>query len=436
MLDSLRSLIARGKERLSTDALIVWACVYLVLGEGLALNVPLSQESRRFPLASLFTIVLVALVWWKLGGVPGRNEWRRLWPPALYLSLNVLVIVAGVVVGGSWHYLAAVAQPVAIGAWVIAGWLVARTHDRAESSMLSALRWTAFAQLLGGVVQLAGRLLGGRDPMWLWGRYLEGLYHTPILTRASGFYLNPNTYSLLGLLLAVWAMYAPGDRNVRFGVGLSGAVIIVLGASRTSLVVGGLLGVIWLASSSRRLAQILSSRRRKLILLAAAAVLVVIAASTQFGGMLAERVSSIAKVAVSGPSADRNLDARLAGWVQAVEYLRQHPAGTLVPPYAKLKVVDSDYLRCLAQGSVPYLLSFLAVLCSASWMGRGGGRRRLILWVTAGVALTGLFQSSAESVPAMPLFWMLLGMFSLGSQGDSLVSKAPTPSQPGDRALG
>lgn len=430
MISAISQSVSANAARALKNPSLVWVVVFLIFGEGLAVSLSYDGSCRLLPLAAFVTLG-VLFAEWRLQEkpLPTRAELRLLLIPGVYLGLGILLPIIGVVLGAPTHYLAAVTHPVSIGAWVLIGILVARRYPRAHRAVGTGVAVATAVQFGAGVMQMVLRNFGVRDLVWLWGKRLELLFDATLLSRASGFYLNPNTYSFFGLLALIWSMYAPGPKNRRFATAIMALGIIFLGASRSSMGIAAVVVLAWALSSSQRVRLILGSRRRVIALVVAAVALVLIVLTTSFGVRFQERFVSTVAILFHGPGADPNVEARMQGWSGTIAYLNEHPVGTLVPPFSAVRVVDGDYLRCLAQGSAIYLLAYLMMLVGAIRLALRPPLSQLMLWTSLAVATTGLSQSSSETVPAV-LFWMALGMLIVRSAAaDTTDAPADEPSQ-------
>lgn len=392
------------------NPLLVWSLVFLLLGEGLVLPLRVSGQIYLLPVAPFVTPVMVVMEWQRRGRPRlGVGSLPLLYAVSFFVALGALLPFAGVLTGSSPRYLAAVTQPLSVASWVVVGILLGGGPSRPHSKLTTPITIAATVQLLAGVLQLLGRVVHVREMVWLWGHWLEYAYGARLLSRASGLYLNPNTYALFGVLSLVWAIYAPLSRQRRLALATVSLAMIALSQSRTSLIIAVAVMGIAVLQRSMRLSVIFSDRRRTIFVLGALASVLLVMGVAGLAPMFAERLVTAARVLREGPAADANLSARLGGWADAARVLKGSPMGTLIPPHARIRVVDSDYLRVLAQGSVVYLISYLALLVLALKTARRSGDRT-VLWSVVVVLIAGLSQAAADVAPAMVMFWMPIGM--------------------------
>lgn len=413
---TVRALPSRARDYLAThrdvrSILLAWAAIYLLFGDGIGFHVPVNGARGLVPLGQAITIGLAAYVLADdalLRGRLSRTGLTRMPFVIAYLLLDAGFSIAGVAIGGPFHLLAAVLQPLNVAAWVVIGAaIVTMRRETFVADVTKLLVGVGVAQAAVGLVQVVFGYGGPGVVLLPWMRHLQELHDARIFTRASGLYLGANAYSLFGALLFAWGAFAEGTRKQRITLLASGALIVVLGSSRSALVALAALGVAWLVANRSRLRK--PSRPAVLATAGVAAAAVAIAAFSPFGRRMVDRVMSVVDGLTGAGATDPDVGARFVGWRAVLDFVREHPLGTLTPPNRVIGLIDSDYMYVLAKGGWLLLAGFLAALLDLLVQARRSIAPAALQAFVLVVALTGLSQYSSGYVPTLATLWLVAG---------------------------
>jgi hypothetical protein len=250
-----------------------------------------------------------------------------------------------------------------------------------------------------------------------------------ILGRSTGFYLNPNSLGIWALL-AVWTSFFLLKGRQRFFGVTAGVATVILCQSRGSLaamlVSGMIYGVVWTFFHANR------NQRLKGTLLAAVCVIPVMVlalpglADTFLGdlhnlpyvGNALDRYVSGAKVLSQGAGADANFHERTNYWRTAMEYLAQHPFGSLGSPEMVIKrPSDNQFVAVLEQGSFYFVTALIvAFIGGIRLINRPEPEYRLLAVMALSLTINGISAVPFAYSAAFP-FWLLVGVYLGGTAG-------------------
>jgi O-antigen ligase len=397
-------------------AVLPWVAAFALLGDKMVLSTGVGGGSGLLRLGPILTVVLLAAML-----VADANTRRAAadvvrWgaPAALVVALGTALPLVGVLIDYPVRTATAIAVPLATGAFLVFGVLVARSGvdpDRVGYLMLVVV--TTIAAVTGLLLFLFNRgitlpLAAALDQ---WGIATSEAYGALWLRgRVSGVYTNPNVLATLGGLALVFAAFARLQPRQRIALIVPSLAILFVTQSRGVLV--GVVAAVLVGVVSRE-------RRREtlrwqvivmwvlIVVLAIAAVVGVAVVFPQYLEALTGRIVSAARILTEGAEADRNFAGRVAFWGSAWDLLQQRALGTFGPPELLLgTAVDNDYLRFALQGGFLYAGAWVLYL---GWLMGTGLRRGANRFIGAGavfLALTALTQTSSTYV-------MIVGMFSL-----------------------
>jgi hypothetical protein len=399
-----------GDLRNLIDLLLLWMLVYLLLGDGLAVRLPVGGVDRVLGWGHLVTIGLAVLLLVRLrgrGSLVARAAVRHLPAVLTLLALRVALPIGGVLFGDAPHLLAATVQPLSMAAWLLIGAVVAEEMAGRFVSAMTAVLTTA--GVVSAAVGLAQAVFGYPGPGGIllpWIEHVQNIQKGELLSRATGLYMNPNAYALLGVGLVVWAVFAGRGRQRALLAG-SGVLIVVLSSSRAASVALFVVVIVWLVRDRRRLAAL--SGRSRMIAAGLWVVFVAAVLVSPYGQLLFARLASAAAGLVPGRGLDPDVAARFAGWRRVAEFAWANPLGTLTPPIRVLGLIDSDYAYNLAQGGWLLLAAFVAALVEVARRARRSAAPAALRVMVLVVAVTGLSQYSSSYVPMAVMLWMLAG---------------------------
>ena len=411
--------------------LLILALCHTAFSERLVLRMATGGRGMIGATSFLFPpFVLLALVfpfWPELRRLLRFRPFLGYWMP--FLALSFLLPFAGVLLTGapgrsifaSWMALIPMGY-VALGAagqfsLEGAGKLLGRFFLFAVLAHLGL----AILQTLGQFRQMPGIL----QTIYDWDFQFKFTFQQDniILARATGLYLNPNSLGVWSIL-ALWISFfmLEGKQRVIGTLGAFGT--LVLCQSRGSLlaffVSASVLGISWILAHSDR------AQRRKVTLAVAAGLglvtfilipgmadsaLVRLRGVPGVGGIL-ERYTSGAKVVSQGVQADTSFSGRTELWKASLDYLADHPFGTLTSPGLATNLPqDSQFVSSLEQGSF-YLLGalLLVLLGGARLVGRTEPEARALAAASLGMMVNGI-SAVPFSVAASDPFWLLVGVY-------------------------
>lgn len=293
----------------------------------------------------------------------------------VFLGIGVLLPLLGVTTGQPLRTLLAVVTPLAAlaGSWL--GALAARSR-RDDGRLVPlvqrafiATAWLAAATGVGQFLWYYARgLVSWLAPVIAWDRASTiATGGELIIGRATGIFFNPNTFSLLGGTLLVYALAAAMPVRRRLALATPSLVMVVLGQSRGIIAALAVTAVIELVIRARKIR--LSPGALSGIALSAIVGIAFVALLMRevpvYFQELTARLDKMLEVVLHGAGADRNLAGRFGFWSQGWALLQSRPFGTFASPEAFLgTAVDNDLLRMTLQGGFLYLASFLAALAS------------------------------------------------------------------------
>lgn len=400
------------KEGLAFGFLIAMVMLFAVAADRLVIGVSTGGRGA-LPVTVVAGPALAAFAVWRFGG---RRTLGFLESPAFlvgvlpYLVFTFTLPVLGVIVNRyPDRTLLSVAEATSAVSFMAIGAALSRApRDRWR-------RWVMVGicvQLLyaGGQYAYLNELPGSAlfGPFHSWDLSLQGIYGTLVQARSTGLYFNPNELGTWAgtMALLAWGVFA--SRRRFLGVSLA-VLTLLLSQSRGASVALAAAAVVGLALGvmARRVA-LGEAVRALLSLVIAVGLVIVIVVLVEPSSDLVSRFSALIAVAVQGPRADPNLAGRLDYWASVVDLNALYPFGTFGPPEMLLgSAVDSTWFRVFAQGSVPYVATFVLLLASPLALRR--------TWLSeAAVGLTVLFAvagltQTPFNYPMVVLYWTLLG---------------------------
>lgn len=246
------------------------------------------------------------------------------------------------------------------------------------------------------------------------------------IQRATGLFVNPNTYGLWGatciiVLAAMLVGRLPIATTHVLVLALTGIWAIAMAASRTAVV--GLvvaLVIIIIATLIQHHSRKASFKNRfsSLIAWGGMVVIVVITVFVAAPDYYVERLAKILLVVAQGAEADPNAVGRLELWdryLRAYEY--QYPLGSWVPPSYVLDITaDNYYLELAVQGTLIYtsiLVSLLfTILVYSLQLARSPDSARATIGIMAAglVVFYGVAGIALSLTGRMELLWLLVGV--------------------------
>lgn len=416
MSSSARGWLPRARDYVMAhrdlrSILLAWTAVYLLFGEGIGFRAHIDGGRGLVPVGTAITIGLAVYV--LSSGAPlrrhlARVSLRRMPFVIAYLLLDAGFSIAGVAIGGPFHLLAAVLQPLNVAAWAVIGAaIVSLGSETFVEDVTKLLVGVGVVQAAVGFVQVVSGYTGIGLVLVPWMNHLASIHEGQVFSRASGLYLGANAYSLFGALLFAWGAFAGGTRRQRLTLVIAGVLIVVLGSSRSALIALVVLGVVWLVANRSSLRR--PSRSTALTAVAGAGLASTLIALSPFGRRLVDRVMSVVNGLIGVTPTDRDVGARFDGWRVVLDFVREHPLGTLTPPNRVIGLIDSDYMYVLAKGGGLLLAGFLTALLDLLVQARRSIVPAAMRAFVLVVALTGLSQYSSGYVPTLATLWLLAG---------------------------
>jgi len=356
---------------------VVWCALFTLLADRLFILTGVGGGSGMLRLAWVATFLLGLGVL-----IARRQSWGALadlavesTPFVAYLTVGALLPIVGVIAGLPVRTLMTSVTPLAALMMALLGCIAARNRasDAVASGVhrvLGLMSWLAFA---AGAFQFLYYRVGISvlGPLALWDQAQTLASGAILITgRSTGVFLNPNTYSLLGGTLLVYALAVRGRTTERVSLLVPAVGILMLSQSRGIIVALLVTGLVELMARSRR---VRLQPRAIAVLIAAGAVAVGAFAllsqlSPAYVSGMIDRFTALLDVVTQGVQADRNLAYRVEYWKAGWELLLRNPLGTFGSPELFLNTpIDNDLVRTTMQGGFLYVALLLGSLL---WMRR------------------------------------------------------------------
>lgn len=351
----------------------------------------------------------------------GRNlaallsrEFLSIWAP--YLALALVLPVIGVISGQyPLRGLAAVRTPVYMVSALVLGAELRGEPGQGLRSWGTPLLVAAIVLGVYAVVQqlIVGQLIppGPWDHLLLWDAATQRAFGGDLVFgRSSAFFTNPNILGAWAAVVMVAGMFAVRGR-FRYAMLAATFALLVLSQSRGAgiAVVGAFAFLVFHTARHGRAPSLRSLRPYAAVMVFVLLGWAVLAVAGAPAGTLVHRVGSGIGIATGG--SDASISGRFAYWSDALQLLKSHPLGTFGPPETLLgSAVDSEWIRTLLQGSVPFIAALaLAVVGGALRRGDGGPERVVLRALCVLIGIAGLTQLPLQ-YPVTYLFWALVGM--------------------------
>ncbi|HET6498801.1 MAG TPA: O-antigen ligase family protein [Coriobacteriia bacterium] len=401
-------------------ALVAWIAAYSLLGDKMVISLGVGGGEGLLRLGPLVSIGLMgALLLADEGARRAAVDVVR-WgaPAALFVAFGTALPLIGALTDYPLRTVSAAIIPLATGASLVFGVLVARSgvdRDRVRYVALTSI--TVVAALAGLVLFLhyRGITLPLAITLHEWGLATAEAYGGIwLIGRVGGLYTNPNILATLGGLALVFAAFGRVTLAQRVALVMPALAIMLVTQSRGALV-GALVAVCVGAAFGRRRSSLV--RWQTIItwmLVVAVAVVAVAGAAVAFphtAAALADRIASAVRVITEGVHADPNLAGRVVFWSAAWDLLQHRVLGTFGPPELLLgTAIDNDYLRFALQGGFLYAGAWILYLAWLMSTGLRGGADRFVGAGAVFLALTAITQTPSAYVMVIGMFSLFVGM--------------------------
>lgn len=401
-------------------AVLPWIAAFSLLGEKMVVSTGVGGGQGLLRLGPLLSVALIALMMLADGQTRQAAADTMRWgaPAVIFVAFGAALPFVGVMLDYPFRTITAAIVPLATGASLVFGVLIARNGaDRDRVRYLMLLTVTIVAALAGILLFLFNRgiVLPGALAIDQWGIDTAEAYGTTWLRgRVGGLYTSPNILGTLGGLALVFAAF--GDLAPRQRVALVAPALAILFVTQSrGVILGTVLAIaVGAAFRERRSAMVRWQSIVTWVLVVVLAIAAVVGAATvfpQYVEALTERIVSAARVLTEGAGADRNFAGRVVFWQSAWQLLQERALGTFGPPELALgTAVDNDYLRFALQGGFLYAGAWILYLV---WLMTTGLRRGADRFVGAGavfLAFTALTQTPSTYVMVIGMFSLFVGM--------------------------
>lgn len=375
------------------------------------------------------TLGLVVIPFWSdIKQVLGTRVFRLYWLP--FTACNLVLPVLAFLLNGypargifaTWNAI----LPICIMFVGIVGTFRGGAYQRTISNyfLLAIL-----VQALLAMAQMAGSLGYMPGPLrviyeWDLAVKVKFTGNNLIVGRSTGFYLNPNSLGVWGLLAFWISFFLLEGRKRTIGLVASFLTILLCQSRGTLFALLGSAATYGIALTYRRGDR--EDRKRILHLTGLlAAIAIVLIATPEIGdslhgllldvpiiGRAYERYLSGAMVFTQGASADANFNGRVSFWYEIFKYISTHPFGTLGQPEYKLGIpMDNQFVSAFAQGNLYYLGALLLLLFGgARLIGSSLNTSKLLATASIAIAINGI-TAVPLSYPASYLYWAIVGVF-------------------------
>jgi hypothetical protein len=399
---------------------LVWIALYSLLGDKMIVSTGIGEGQGLLRFGPLLSVVLLAamLLVDNHTRMAARDVVNWGTPAVLFAAAGAVLPVLGVMSGSPVRTITAAIPPLAMGASLVFGVLIARSEidpDRGRYLVLLTVSWAAAAVAALLFLFNRGIVLPLAREFNQWGVATAQAHgNTWLIGRTSGVYTSPNVLAILGGLTLLFAVFGRLVFRQRVALAIPAFAILFVTQSRTVIFATGVAIVIGAIFGKRRPG--LTRWRTMLgwalvVMLVAAALIGASAVFPQYVESLTGRITAAVRIFSEGPQADRNFAGRVAFWKSAWTLFQQRPLGTLGPPELALgTAVDNDYLRFIVQGGILYAGMWIFYVTWLVTTGLAHGDDRFIGAGGIFLALTALALTPSTYVMVIGVFSLFVGM--------------------------
>lgn len=372
-----------------------------------------ASESALLPLGTALILLVALVIFMQSSGASiflAVRSGAAVFVLAPYFFFSILIYAAGSTqAGASTTYLFGIVEGVILPALLIGlgswwAWCETRVaRVRAPAVILLAL---SVGHLIWSVLQRLSINWVEQTDIAAQARFSA---ETIIVGRSTGLFVSANELGFWSVM-SFWAIRELTVGRVRWWGMCVSVTTLVLSNSRGSLVAfaAGALFIGIRSALRNPLGQIPKPLEGRLAIPSPRWLVPIIGATATVAllpNSYLVRYSKLVRVVVGGVAKDENLEGRTTAWRGALDYLGQHPYGTLVPPQTIVALPpDNQWVYFLLQGG-PLLLGagLWLVSCTIAL-----ARRPFFLGAGIAILINGL-TAPVMQMAAMSMFWLGLG---------------------------
>jgi O-antigen ligase len=382
----------------------------------------IANSATSTSLLLLFALTPIGLLFygWDLFRPFGRSG--PSWTIPVYVALSTILPLLGMFQPEAGLNVFAAALFASLVPILLAGlgWQLSGSEEL-RADFEKALLLSLIVNAIVAAMQFSASYLNGVIPFsnevttWLVETKRQFNAEYEIWLRTSGTFLIPNDLGLFAALSAVVGLTAIKNKPRAIGVTATSLFLLILSNSRGSALAlsGALLLILGRRAGKLREPALRLGAFILMGAIALFAIMVLAAGKDAYStDTLLQRFSVLPSLFSGNFGADQNFAGRIFNWGIALEFFKEHPLGTLLPPQVYLAVSpDNMYIYNLVQGGIGFAVLTFAMLTMLSLLiFRSKPGSEMMGSLALVMLINGVSAPTFQYLGSLP-FWIGLGLY-------------------------